>query len=57
MFDRDEPDTDVDRLARALALSSGEAWDKLSPYPGFLRNRFRQQARKMLGRLGQPSLA
>lgn len=57
MFDREEPDCDVDRVARALAASAGQVWEQLCPYPGFLRNRFRQQARQMLGRLSHPSTA
>lgn len=57
MFDREDIDCDVDRLARALAASAGQVWDQLCPYPGYLRNRFRQQARKTLGRLGHPTPA
>lgn len=57
MLESDEPDTDVDRLARVLAANAGHVWDQLAPYPGYLRNLFRGETRKMLGRLSIPIAA
>lgn len=38
----------IDRLARVMAANSGIAWDRLDHYPGFLRGRWRDQARLIL---------
>ncbi len=44
-------------LARTLAANAGMQWDRLASYPGFHRNRFYDQARRMLetldGRRGE----
>ena len=47
-------ETDVDRLARTLALSAGMIWERLETHPGYFRNRFRFEAEAMLrGSMGQ----
>lgn len=41
----------IDRIARALAASAGVAWERLEPYPGYLRNIWRAKARQVLHHL------
>jgi len=38
----------IEQLARALAAGAGVVWDRLDPYPGYLRNVWRSQARRVL---------
>ena len=38
----------IDRTAALLAAKAGLVWDRLEKHPGFLRNRFRQEARTAL---------
>ena len=39
---------EIDRVARQLATHAGANWDSMSNYPGFERNRWRDQAERML---------
>ena len=47
MMDR-EMDRTVDRIAAAMAANAGVMWERLECYPGFLRNRWREEARRLL---------
>ena len=38
----------IDRIARALAASAGVAWERLDPYPGYLRGIWRAKAKQIL---------
>ena len=46
----DEPETDpaVERLASGMAHLAGVSWDRLDYYPGYLRGRWREDARMLL---------
>ena len=50
-------DTDIDLLARSLAAKAGVVWDRLETYPGYLRNRWREDARKLLQSLAPGALS
>ncbi len=39
---------EIDRMARHLATRAGADWDSMSNYPGFERNRWREQAELIL---------
>jgi hypothetical protein len=39
---------EIDRMARRLATQAGADWDSMSNYPGFERNRWRDQAEQLL---------
>lgn len=39
----------LDRLAEVLAAQSGVVWRNLSDYPGYLKGRWREEARHMVG--------
>ena len=39
---------EIDRIARRLATQAGADWDGMSNYPGFERNRWREQAEQIL---------
>ena len=39
---------EVERLARQLAQDAGKSWDRMSQYPGFERNEWRDKAERML---------
>lgn len=39
---------EIDRVARNLATQAGENWDSMNSYPGFNRNRWRDQAEQLL---------
>ncbi len=43
-----ESEAAVERIARALAANSGAQWDRLDYYPGYLRGRWRSEARILL---------
>lgn len=43
-----EKDAAVERIARAMAANSGAQWDRLDYYPGYLRGRWRDEARTLL---------
>jgi hypothetical protein len=40
----------LDRLAELLAAKAGVVWRDLSDYPGYLKGRWRDQARSVVGR-------
>ena len=46
-----EKDAAVERIARAMAANSGAQWDRLDYYPGYLRGRWRDEARTLLDAL------
>ncbi len=43
-----EKEAAVERIARAMAANSGAQWDRLDYYPGYLRGRWRDEARTLL---------
>lgn len=48
-------DAAVERIARAMASSSGVVWDRLDYYPGYYRGRWRDEARVLLNALADRS--
>lgn len=44
----DEQDVAVERLARSMAQIAGVCFDKLDYYPGYERNRWRDNARTLM---------
>ncbi len=44
-------ENDVDRVAAALAANAGQLWERLETYPGYLRNRWREDARRLIAGL------
>jgi hypothetical protein len=41
----------IDHIAKAMAANAGQAWDRLDYYPGYLRGRWRDEARTLLAAL------
>jgi len=41
-------ESDIDRIARAMASRAGVVWDHLNAYPGYERGRWRGEARRLL---------
>ena len=39
---------EIDRMARHLATQAGADWDSMTNYPGFERNRWREQAQQLI---------
>jgi hypothetical protein len=40
--------TDLDTIAKQIALNSGIVWDSLNEYPGYNKNYWREQARSLI---------
>lgn len=41
---------EIDRMAKHLATQAGADWDRMPNYPRFERNRWREQAERLLNR-------
>jgi hypothetical protein len=38
----------IDRMARQLATQAGADWESMTNYPGYERNRWREQAEQLM---------
>ena len=43
--------TSLDRIARDLAAQAGIAWNDLGDYPGYIKNVWRDEAKRMILRI------
>ena len=52
-----ELNRNIDRIAAAMAANAGQVWERLENHPGYLRNRFRQEAQRLIAGFGAPEHA